>query len=182
MSYMETILEEIKSVSQLIDEAEVKQAAQRLVAGKRIFVTGEGRSGLMAKSFAMRLMHLGAEVYVIGETITPAIGGDDLLVAISGSGTTKSVVWTAEKAAELGCDVTAVTTNPESNLAEAATTVLQIPAATKYRRENEVKTIQPLGSLFDQCAHIVFDTICLFYGELNDVDHAKAFSKHSNVE
>ncbi len=37
----------------------------------RIFVTGLGRTGLMARGFAMRLMHLGRRVYHVGDVITP---------------------------------------------------------------------------------------------------------------
>jgi 6-phospho-3-hexuloisomerase len=182
MLLIPTILNEIKTVLSQVDENQLKDIAVKLQNAKRIFVIGEGRSGLMAKSFAMRLMHLGATVYVVGETITPSIEEGDLLVAISGSGTTKSVVWTAEKTSSLGCSVVAITTNPESPLAATATTILHVPAATKYRRENELKTIQHLGSLFDQCAHVVFDTLCLQYSALNEVDHAAAFGRHSNLE
>jgi 6-phospho-3-hexuloisomerase len=182
MLLIPTILNEIKTVLSQVDENQLKDIAVNLQKAKRIFVIGEGRSGLMAKSFAMRLMHLGATVYVVGETITPSIENGDLLVAISGSGTTKSVVWTAEKTSSLGCSVVAITTNPESPLAATATTILHVPAATKYRRENELKTIQPLGSLFDQCAHVVFDTLCLQYSALNEVDHSAAFGRHSNLE
>jgi 6-phospho-3-hexuloisomerase len=182
MKVVGTILKEMETVLSKTAEEELQELAGQLQKAKRIFIIGEGRSGLMAKSFAMRLMHLGATVYVVGETITPAIAAGDLLVAVSGSGTTKSVVWTAEKTKSLGCEVIAVTTNPESALAAAATRILHVPAATKYRRENEIKTIQPLGSLFDQCAHILFDTICLLFSRLNEVDHSAAFSRHSNLE
>jgi 6-phospho-3-hexuloisomerase len=182
MEVVGTILKEMETVLSMTAEEELQEFAGQLQKAKRIFIIGEGRSGLMAKSFAMRLMHLGATVYVVGETITPAIAAGDLLVAVSGSGTTKSVVWTAEKTKSLGCEVIAVTTNPESALAAAATRILHVPAATKYRRENEIKTIQPLGSLFDQCAHILFDTICLLFSRLNEVDHSEAFSRHSNLE
>jgi len=182
MLIIPTIIKEIETVLSQIEENKLEEIAGQLQKAKRIFVIGEGRSGLMAKSFAMRLMHLGASVYVVGETITPSIEEGDLLVAISGSGTTKNVVWTAEKTHSLGCSVVAVTTNPESPLALHATNILHVPAATKYRRENELKTIQPLGSLFDQCAHIIFDTLCLQYSTLNKVDHNLAFSRHSNLE
>ena len=182
MSVVQTILTEIETVLRQVEEEQLQVVAAELQKAKRIFIIGEGRSGLMAKSFAMRLMHLGASVYVVGETITPSIEEGDLLVAVSGSGTTKSVVWTSEKTQSLGCTVIAVTTNPESPLAAAAAHILHVPAATKYRRENELKTIQPLGSLFDQCVHILFDTICLQFGKLNDVDHTQAFGRHSNLE
>lgn len=182
MSKMSNILQEISTVVQNLDENKLTEVASLLLSEKRIFVIGEGRSGLMAKSFAMRLMHLGATVYVVGETITPSIEKGDLLVAISGSGTTKNVVWVAERAKEIGCSVVALTTNPESELATHASPMIHIPAATKYRREGEAASIQPLGSLFDQCAHIVFDTLCLLYAELKNVDHREAFTKHSNLE
>jgi 6-phospho-3-hexuloisomerase len=182
MKTLDRIIVEIKAVSGKIDNMQLEKIADLLIRSQRIFVIGEGRSGLMAKSFAMRLMHLGATVYVIGETITPSVEQEDVLIAVSGSGTTKQVVWTAEKARALGCKVIAVTTDPESELALSASLILHIPAATKYRRENELQTIQPLGSLFDQCAHLVFDTVCLEYGEKNHVDHGQAYQKHSNME
>lgn len=182
MKVVSTILKEIDTVLSKVAEEQLQEIAGQLQKAKRIFVIGEGRSGLMAKSFAMRLMHLGATVYVVGETITPSIAEGDLLVAISGSGTTKSVVWTAEKTKSLGCAVIAVTTNIESPLGAAATEILHVPAATKYRREHERQTIQPLGSLFDQCSHIVFDAVCLLFGRLNDMDNSKAFQLHSNLE
>ena len=42
-------------------------------------------------AFAMRLMHLGFVVYVIGDVTTPSINEDDCLIAISGSGETRTV-------------------------------------------------------------------------------------------
>ena len=182
MLVIPTILKEVETVLSQVEQDQLQELAIQLQKAKRIFVIGEGRSGLMAKSFAMRLMHLGATVFVVGETITPSIEERDLLVAISGSGTTRNVVWTAEKTKSLGCLVMAVTTSPESPLAAAATQILHVPAATKYRRENELQTIQPLGSLFDQCAHILFDSLCLLYSNLNEVDYTLAFSRHSNLE
>lgn len=182
MNVIPAILKEIETVLSQVSDETLHELAVQLKEAKRIFIVGEGRSGLMAKSFAMRLMHLGKTVYVVGETITPSIAEGDLLVAVSGSGTTKSVVWTAEKTISLGCRVIAVTTNPESALAAAASKILHVPAATKYRRENELKTIQPLGSLFDQCAHILFDTICLLFSKLNEIDHTSAFGRHNNLE
>ncbi|PKG22515.1 6-phospho-3-hexuloisomerase [Niallia nealsonii] len=182
MTKLASIQTEIHLVLSQVKETLLEETAELLKSKKRIFVIGEGRSGLMAKSFAMRLMHLGATVYVVGETITPSIAGDDVLVAISGSGKTKSVVWTAEAAKSLGCYTIAVTTDSSSPLANTASSIITIPASTKYRKEHELDSIQPLGSLFDQCAHIVFDTICLCYAEQNKVEFATAFKNHSNLE
>jgi 6-phospho-3-hexuloisomerase len=55
-----------------------------------------GRSGLALKMAAMRFMQY--TVFIVGETNTPAILEGDLLLVASGSGTTSSVVSSAEKA------------------------------------------------------------------------------------
>ncbi|HZG87957.1 6-phospho-3-hexuloisomerase [Paenibacillus sp.] len=182
MNAMNTILEEIQSVIDRVDEESVDRFARALIGGQRIFVVGEGRSGFMAKSFAMRLMHLGAVVYVVGETITPALAKGDAMVAVSGSGRTAAVLTASAKARELGGTVAAVTTDDASSLAQLADIVLHVPAATKYRREGERRSVQPLGSLFDQCAHLLLDAVCLRYAALTGADHASAFGKHSNLE
>ena len=62
-----------------VQEEEVAAFEQRLLAAENIFVTGLGRTGLMARGFAMRLMHLGRRVYHVGDVITPAISKGDLL-------------------------------------------------------------------------------------------------------
>lgn len=179
---LKTILDEIEHVVEEIDEREVDALAEALLAAPRIFVTGEGRSGLMAKAFAMRLMHLGLTVYVVGETTTPAITGKDALVAVSGSGTTAGTVRVAEQAAEKGAAVYAVTTDPDSKLASLARRALIVPAATKWRKTGETQTAQPLGSLFDQCCHIALDGVCLEIARRNDISNETARGLHTNVE
>ena len=136
-----TVLDEITGVAAKTDRGQISALADRLTSAPRVFVTGEGRSGLMGKAFAMRLMHLGLTVYAMGETITPAVKEGDLVVAISGSGTTGGTVRAAEGARGAGAAVHAVTTDPASPLAEVADAALVLPAATKYRRADEAPTI-----------------------------------------
>jgi 6-phospho-3-hexuloisomerase len=182
MGTLSTILSEIEHVLSEVDEGQVDAFADHLLSAPRVFVTGEGRSGLMAKAFAMRLMHLGLTVYVVGETTTPAITGTDALVAVSGSGTTEGTVHIAQQVKKLGTTIDSVTTNPESALAKLATNVLIIPAATKWRRAGESTSQQPLGSLFDQCCHIVLDAVCLHIAKRKDMSNEAARQLHTNVE
>lgn len=177
-----TILGEIRGVLGTFDYTPLYTVADELNSASHVVVAGEGRSGFMAKAFAMRLMHLGVPVHVVGETTTPALGGEDLLVAVSGSGTTASTVRAAEQANAVGGRVIAVTTDPDSPLAATAATVVHIPAATKYRKPGEAATIQPLSSLFDQVCHIVFDAVCLRLATLREVDNAAARAAHANTE
>lgn len=177
-----TVLDEITGVAAKTDRGQIRALADRLTSAPRVFVAGEGRSGLMGKAFAMRLMHLGLTVYAMGETITPAVKEGDLVVAISGSGTTGGTVRAAEGARGAGAAVHAVTTDPASPLAEVADAALVLPAATKYRRADEALTIQPLSSLFDQMTHIALDVVCLEVARRRDVDNERARANHSNTE
>lgn len=67
MHPIEVIFSEIEQVFAEFDHMSIECVAMRLAKAKRIFVAGEGRSGFMGKAFAMRLMHLGATVYAVGE-------------------------------------------------------------------------------------------------------------------
>lgn len=177
-----TVLTEISQVLAKVDRSAIDDLTARLVGADRIFVAGEGRSALMGKAFAMRLMHLGLTVYVVGETTTPPLREGDTVVALSGSGSTHGTVRVAEQAADKGAAVHAVSTDPGSALAQVAEQVLLLPAATKYRRDDEAPTIQPLSSLFDQVAHIVLDVVCLQLADRRGVDNAAARQAHSNTE
>ena len=81
-----------------------------VAAAPRVFVLGAGRSGLALRMTAMRLMHLGLEVHVVGEVTTPAIVEHDLLITASGSGTTAGILRAAHTAIERGAQVAAITT------------------------------------------------------------------------
>lgn len=182
MSLLDTILDEVTTVVPKVDTAQLDAFAAQLAGAGRVFVTGEGRSGFMARAFAMRLMHLGLHVYVIGETTTPAVGSGDTVVAVSGSGTTAGTVRVAEQSRTVGAQVLAVTTEPGSALGRLAVTVLVIPAATKYRRPGESATVQPLSSLFDQVTHLALDAVCLELAGRRGVDNAAAKAAHANTE
>lgn len=176
------ILAELIQVLGHLDGSSLDEVADRLGAADHVLLAGEGRSGFMARAFAMRLMHLGLSVHVIGETTTPAVRQGDLLVGVSGSGTTAATVRAAQQAVKVGAQVIAVTTDPASPLGGTATEVLHVPAATKLRREGEAATIQPLSSLFDQACHIAFDAICLRIALQRQIDNDTARAAHANTE
>lgn len=78
--------------------------------------------------------------------------------------------------------ILSITTNSESELGQLSDCLIEVPAATKHRREDEAKRIQPLSSLFDQCVHVLCDAICLKYLDENKLEHAEIFVKHSNIQ
>lgn len=179
---IQTVVEEVTGVLSRVSASEVAGFVAVLADAQRVMVAGEGRSGLMAKAFAMRLMHLGLSVHVVGETTTPAIAAGDSVVAVSGSGTTAGTVRVAEQARKVGATLHAVTSRDDSALADLAASVLVIPGATKQRQAGEAATVQPLSSLFDQATHIVLDVVCLHLAAARGVDNRAARSAHSNTE
>lgn len=180
MNLMEEILAEITGVLKKVDQQQLLKTTNLLTTTRRIFILGEGRSGLQGKGFAMRLMHIGATVYVIGETITPAIKEGDILVAISGSGTTGNVLSLAEKAKKNKVELLGITSNAHSPLGKIADWQLIIPGATKTG--GDVSSIQLLSTLFDQTLHITLDYLCLQIARKKKVSNQQANQQHSNLE
>ncbi|CAN7552648.1 6-phospho-3-hexuloisomerase [Arthrobacter sp. LjRoot14] len=177
----ELVQDEIRDVSGRVDPDQVAALVTELRLAGRIFVTGAGRSGLVLKMAAMRLMHLGLAVHVVGETTTPAIGPGDLLLAASGSGTTAGVFKAAETAAGQGARVAVYTADAGSPLAEVAAAVVLIPAARKTDHGSAVSR-QYSGSLFEQ---VLFTTTEAVFQSLWDEDAAAAeelWRRHANLE
>jgi 6-phospho-3-hexuloisomerase len=178
---VELILAENRRVLRQVDAAVFDRFVNLLTDGNRIFVIGEGRSGLAARMFAMRLMHLGYRVYVVGETTTPALGRDDLLIACSGSGTTSSVLTMTTTARLAGGRIVAITTAPESSLGKIADLVITIPAAAKQDRSRQCSE-QFAGSLFEQAALLLFDAITHALMHRLDKNTETLWSMHANLE
>jgi 6-phospho-3-hexuloisomerase len=155
---IDLILAENHHALTCLDEQSTLQLIETLTEAERIFVVGEGRSGLAVRMAAMRLMHLGCQVYVVGETTTPALRPDDLLLAVSGSGRTGTVALIARQAQEIGGRVVAVTTQPDSPLGRMADVVVTIDAATKHDHSRQ-RSQQFAGSLFEQAALLLFDAV-----------------------
>lgn len=181
---IETVSGEVQSVLNNVSEEEAVTLSELLIQAKRIFVFGEGRSGLMAKAFAMRLMHGGFTVFVVGETVTPSIQEDDLLVLISGSGSSAMIVSLVDTAMKVNATLSLVTTNRTSYAAKQSECVLIVPAATKNRETSEAKTIQPLGNQFDQSVHLLLDSIIIYTLEQSpdSVSNEEMKNQHTNLE
>ena len=89
---MNFVAEYIKKLSKELDYENIDKLIDEVMNVKRIFLMGAGRSGLEARVFAMRLMHLGFDVHAIGEATAPVPTQEDLVIIISGSGKTQSVL------------------------------------------------------------------------------------------
>lgn len=147
----------LDSMAENFDLDSVREMLNNIFAAESIFVMGAGRSGLVGRAFAMRLMHLGFNVYVVGETTTPAVKKDDVVIGISGSGETRSIVDLGRIAAEIGSTLISVTSNKESTLGEMADTAVVIPGRIKdngggyleRHMRGDYRNLTPLGTSFE---------------------------------
>jgi 6-phospho-3-hexuloisomerase len=162
------ILKAVDAISEDEKNLMIDELVDAYKRGARVLVMGAGRSGLVGKSFAMRLLHLTYHVYVLGETIVPRIRESDLVIAISGSGRTRLIVTAAEAAKIVGARIIALTTYPDSPLGRLADIVVRIPGRTKIAREEDYFTRQilgiheplaPLGTLFEDTAMLFLDGV-----------------------
>lgn len=164
---IEEILSNIGSATELLDEDVTNEFMNVLTESKNVFVLGAGRSGLVAKAFAMRLVHLGISAYVVGETISPAIYKDDCILAISGSGETKTTVSAVDIAKNRGSKALALTSYPKSSLGKLADSVMLVKGRTKIDIDDEdyIKrqidgnylSSTPLGTVFELTSLIFLD-------------------------
>jgi 6-phospho-3-hexuloisomerase len=177
----ELVLSENQRVLHEIDWPMVENLIGLIASAERLFVLGEGRSGLAVRMAAMRLMHLGRRVHVVGETTTPPLGDGDVLIAVSGSGGTPGVVMAAEQAKTAGGRIAAITTTTSSRLAAVADLVIAVPAASKHDRDSK-SSAQFAGSLFEQTTLLLFDA--LFHAWARDLDKAPdvLWARHTNME
>ncbi|RBQ22458.1 3-hexulose-6-phosphate isomerase [Candidatus Methanobinarius endosymbioticus] len=164
---IEAILSNIESATELLDENVINEFMDILTESKNVFVIGAGRSGLVAKAFAMRLVHLGISAYVVGETISPAIYDDDCILAISGSGETNTIVSAVDIAKNRGSKALALTSYPESSLGKLTDSVMLVKGKTKIDIDDEdyIKrqidgnyvSLTPLGTAFELTSLIFLD-------------------------
>ncbi len=165
---MKLIAGHIEKVASNLDTASVSSLVSCIMDSKRIFLMGAGRSGLAARAFAMRLMHMGFDVYVVGETTTPAVTPDDLVIAVSGSGETPSIASLGGIAKKIGSKLAVITSNRDSTLGKISDIVVIIPGRTKedinYEDYHERRMIgypqlAPLGTIFEISALVFLDAV-----------------------
>ena len=181
-----SILDELRRTLNQISSDEVEALVREVTGAQRVFAAGAGRSGLVMRSFAMRLAQLGLTVHVVGETTSPAIRPGDLLLIGSGSGVTDRLVHYAGKATEAGARVAAATADPDSLAAQLADVVVVIPAPTpKSSKETggqEQQSSQPMGTLFEQSLGVMLDACVMLLMARLDETGRSMFARHANLE
>jgi 6-phospho-3-hexuloisomerase len=190
---MRLMASKIRAIANTISDDDTEKFIGELLKAKRIYVIGAGRSGLVAKAFAMRLMHLGLQAYVVGETITPALNKGDVMVIFSGSGRTKTVADLAETAKEIGGRICLITSNADSRIGKIADCIVII----EHQRDDvdddafefeirqmtgDHKSFAPLGTLFETTSMIFADAVISRMMEISKIDESALKNRHTNIE
>ena len=188
---MTTIADHLLDVADSLDLAAVDEFARLLDGAKRIFVMGAGRSGLVARSFAMRLMHIGYQVYVVGEIVTPAVAEGDVVVAISGSGNTRTIAEFGEICKKMNIRLVTVTSNKDSALGRISDLVVVVDGNQRHNHSREYmerqlrgnhKSLTPLGTLFELTAAVFLDSFVAKLMVVRGVDEAGMKTRHTVLE
>ncbi|MDO5848583.1 MAG: 6-phospho-3-hexuloisomerase [Methanobrevibacter sp.] len=189
---IDAILSNIKNAESYLDEDEVQKFIDVIVKSKNIFVIGAGRSGLAAKAFAMRLMHLGLSSFVVGESTTPAINEGDCLIAISGSGETNTIVSAVKIAKNRGSNVLALTSYPESTLGKLADAYIFVKGRTKVEADDKnymkrqihgnYTSLTPLGTAFELTTLVFLDGLVSELMEVMKQTESDLKARHTVLE
>ncbi len=179
------VLEELTGAMGQVSAKQCEALLDAICEAKEIFIAGSGRSLLVMRCFAMRLMHLGYKVHVVGETTTPAIQEKDLLIIGSGSGKTSSVVRFSEKAKKVGAKLAVFSIFADAPIVENADIFVKIPGVTaKNTGNNKNSSIQIGGNCFEQCLLILGDALIMRLAVRENIvmDDAAIMRRHANLE
>jgi 6-phospho-3-hexuloisomerase len=190
---MRLMATKIRTIADVMSDEEINALLTEILEARRIYTMGAGRSGLVAKAFAMRLMHLGLQAYVVGETVTPAMKQGDLIIVLSGSGETKTVADISETAKEIGGKVCLITSKKDSRIGRIADTIVIIESQRdKVSDESaefeirqmmgEHKSFAPLGTIFETTAMVFADAIISRLMEITQCDVEDLRCRHANIE
>lgn len=195
--FMQQMGESIIKTAGTLDLDQMAAFFNDMLSAKRVYVAGAGRSGFIAKAFGLRLMHLGFDAYVVGETITPAFHSCDTLVVFSGSGETHSMVSICGTAKELGGKVCLITASPDSRIRRIADCVVDLGDLTGYYRRDKnsfeirqltgeyrsvTSVFAPLGTLFETLALVFSDAIISSLMEVKKEEVYEMQHRLTNVE
>lgn len=178
------ILKELEINLEKVNAEELNEFVSLIPKANKIFVAGAGRSGLAIRAFANRMMHLGLDVSVVGDITTTSAQEGDLLIIGSGSGETQSLVAMAEKAKKNKVNIALNTINPNSAIGKMADVKFVLPGASpKVEDEGLIgKSVQPMGSSYEQLSFLIYDAMIMALMELLDQTTEKMFPRHANLE
>ena len=126
---------------------------------------------------------MGIKTHYIGDSTTPAISKNDLLVAISGSGKTEITKMIIKGADKVNARVVLITNKKTSKeKAKIKNTDLIIEINAKAKTDKNKKSIEPLGTLFEQASLVYLDAVIVLLMKKQNVKETELGKRHANLE
>ncbi|MCX7074866.1 MAG: 6-phospho-3-hexuloisomerase [Methylococcales bacterium] len=176
--HQQLILDKITGILEATEESYDEKLTAMLDEAGRIFIAGAGRSKLVGNFFAMRLVHGGYNVNVVGEIVTPSIKAGDLLIIISGSGETEQLVAFTKNAKKIGAKIMLISAQSKSTIGDMADGLFQIGKSDLYGKVVGM----PMGTVFE------LSTLVFLESTISHIIHEKGIPeeimrlRHANLE
>jgi 6-phospho-3-hexuloisomerase len=145
----------VTSALERVDPALIARAVEILSKAPQTFVYGAGRSGIVGRAFAMRLVQTGLRAFVIGESVTPIVRRGDAVFILSGQGESYSSIQTANIVRREGAELIVLTGGATSKLAHTASLLITL----EFPNEPERPRLAPLGTLFESASLRLTDAL-----------------------
>ena len=175
-------LTEIALCVEGIDDDRTEALVALIAAAHRICLYGCGREGLMMRSLAMRLYHLGLDAHMVFDMNTPPVSEGDLLIVSCGPGSLSTVEALVRVATEAGATTVCISAEPDGPTCKLADFVFEIPAQTMANDQNGPASILPMGSLFEATQFIFFEMLILQLRERIGETPDSMRARHTNLE
>jgi len=176
------VLVELDKALCAIDQESVEKFVAAVLEAEQVYFVGVGRVLLSLQSICKRLAHLGIKAHYVGEITEPAITDKDLLVVGSGSGGSLFPLGIAKKAHTIGAKIVHIGSNPNSEMKAICEFMVRIPVRTKNYLEDEIDSIQPMTSLFEQSLLLFGDVAAKMIIDERQIDMKNLWMYHANLE
>ena len=175
---------ELRSAVTHVDEAQIDQLVELVAGARRIVIYGLGREGLVLRTFAMRLTHLGLDVHLAGDTTAAPVSSNDLVLVSTGPGDLAMIRALMGLARGVGAAVAALTAQPTGPDLRLADHVVVIPAQTMANDlgEGSAGSVLPMGSVYELAMAILLDLVVLLLMERTGQSLDDLRARHFNLE
>ncbi|MCM3693904.1 SIS domain-containing protein [Neobacillus niacini] len=176
------VLDECTRALQAVDPVIVSEYIHLLRNAEKVYFVGVGRVLLSLKAICKRYAHIGINSIVVGDITEPAMTERDVLIVGSGSGNTLFPIAIAKKAKQLGATIIHIGSNPENSITECTDLFVRIPVASKSKRVDEINSLQPMTTLFEQSLLLFGDITTMMILEEEKHVIEDLWQYHANLE
>ncbi len=144
-AFLRDVAVTIQDALRLLDADDVRRAVDLIADAGTVLVVGNGLSAPVAFEMAMRLNAIGRYADAPTDHVEQGVrarrlGGDDVCVVVSGSGSTRPTMAAAQAAVRAGAAVVALTASSTSGLSDLATVSLVVGLGAPSFRDEITRT------------------------------------------